>query len=171
MQKIKKRVLRQELRRFNRTGLLVGAAILSVVKIFLWFMVGVPFGIFHYLRSMLPLLPRWIYMLFDLGVHAILGATIGMVLCDKRYFCETQKYRGAFYFVLAIVFGYLHYVFFFGIGYFLVCVVLALLELICLTIAMLNFFHVTKLSSLFSFFGLLWGIYRFFLSLFSFFIV
>ncbi|MBO4980148.1 MAG: hypothetical protein J6D16_07055 [Clostridia bacterium] len=132
-------------------------------------MIGIPLGIFHFLRGVVPLMPRWLYMLLDLVVHALLGVAIGAVLCNRRYAYKIQKYRGAFYFLLAILFGYLYYVFFFGISFFLVSFVLAVMELMGLFVAALNFMHVTKLSALFSFVGCLWALYRVFLTFFVFF--
>lgn len=171
MQKIKKRFFRCGLYHINAVGMIVGASLLALIQIILWCTIGAPIGMFYHLRGLLPLLPRWLYMLLDLLVHACLGASLGAVLCDRRYFCEIQKYRGAFYFLLAIIAGYLYYGFFFGIGFFLVSFVLAAMELFALLIATLNFFRVIKISALFSVIGSLWAIYRLFLSFVSFFVI
>ena len=156
-------------REINRAGVVVGASVLVAIQIILWCIVGIPIGMFHFLRGTIPLFPRWLYMLSELAVHILLGSAIGAVLCERRYPCEVQKYRGAFYFLLAIVFGYLYYAFFFGISFFLVAFVLAVLELLALTIAMLNFLHVVKLSAFFSALGCFWVLYRVFLSFSAFF--
>jgi len=167
--KIKNKTWRRELYRMNATGAIVLASTLAGIQVLLWCVVGAPVGIFYLLRGALPLLPRWLYMLLDLLIHACLGASLGMVLFDRRYTCEIQKYRGAFYFLLAIVVGYLYYTFFFGIGFFLVSFVLAAMEFFGILVAMLNFARVNRLSALFLFVGGLWAFYRFFLSFFAFF--
>ena len=156
-------------REINRAGVLVGAFVLVVIQIILWCVIGVPIGAFHFLKGTVPLLPRWLYMLFELTVHGLLGAALGAALCERRYPCEPQKYRGAFYFLLAILFGYLYYAFFFGVGFFLVSFVLAVMELFALAIVVLNFLHVVKLSALFSAVGCLWALYRVFLAFSAFF--
>lgn len=166
MNKIRKRGLGREA---NRAGMAVGGAVLSAVLIILWCIWGIPAGLFYHLQSEIPLLPRWLYLICDLAVHALLGAAIGAILCERHYACETQKYRGAFYFLLAILFGYLYYAFFFGINFFLVAFVLAVMELLGLLIAMLNFSHVIKLSALLAAIGCLWALYRCFLSFAAFF--
>ncbi len=166
MRKVRKRGLGWQI---NRAGVIVGICVLVAIQIVLWCVVGIPIGLFHYLRGTVPLLPRWMYMLFELVAHALLGAAIGAALCERRYHCEAQKYRGAFYFLLAILFGYLYYAFFFGIGFFLVAFVLAVMEMLALLIAVLNFSHVMRLSALFSGIGCLWALYRVFLSFSAFF--
>jgi hypothetical protein len=143
--------------------------LLVTLQVILWCVIGIPLGIFHFLRGAVPLMPRWLYMLLDLAIHALLGMAIGAALCNRKYACEIQKYRGAFYFLLAILFGYLYYAFFFGISFFLVSFVLAIMELMGLLVASLNFLHVTKSSALFSFVGCLWALYRVFLAFFAFF--
>ncbi len=171
MQKIKKRGHRRELRYINIAAMITGASILALIQVVLWFVIGAPIGMFHVLRGSVPLLPRWLYMLLDLVVHALLGASIGAILCNRCCVCEVQKYRGAFCFLFAIVVGYLYYSFFWGIGFFLVSFVLAAMEILGLLVAMLNFFHVIKISALFSGIGCLWAIYRLSLSFFSFFVI
>ena len=166
MRKIRKRRVAQEI---NRAGVIVGISVLVAVQLILWFVVGIPIGIFHYLRGTVPLLPRWLYMFSELTAHGLLGAAIGAALCARRYPCETQKYRGAFYFLLAILFGYLYYAFFFGVGFFLVAFVLAAMELLALAVAALNFLHVVRLSAFLSGLGCLWALYRVFLSFSAFF--
>lgn len=161
MRKFCKRGMEREI---NRAGVIAGISVLVAVQVILWFVVGVPIGTFYYLRGMVPLLPRWLYMLSELMAHIFLGVAIGGALCARRYPCETQKYRGAFYFLLAILFGYLYYPFFFGVNFFLVAFVLAVMELIALVVAALNFLHVVRLSAFFSFLGCLWALYRVFLS-------
>ena len=171
MQKIGKRAFWSKCYHINAVGMIVGASICMLIQVILWCTVGAPIGMFYHLRGSIPLLPRWLYMLLDLLIHGCLGASLGMVLCDRRYYCEIQKYRGAFYFLLAIVAGYLYYGFYFGIGFFLVSFVLAVMETFALVIAMLNFFHVLKISALLSGIGCLWALYRLFLSFFSFFVI
>ncbi len=167
--KIKNKIWRREVYRINAVGVIVLASTLAAIQLLLWCVVGAPIGIFYLLRGALPLLPRWLYMLLDLLIHACLGASLGMVLWDRRYVYEVQKYRGAFYFLLAIVAGYLYYAFFFGISFFLVSFVLAAMECFGLLVAMLNFMRVNRLSAVFLFAGCLWAFYRFFLSFFAFF--
>lgn len=161
IRKLRKRGMEREI---NRAGVIAGISVLVGVQIILWFAVGVPLGIFYCLKGIVPLLPRWLYMFFELMAHIFLGVAIGAALCARRYPCETQKYRGAFYFLLAILFGYLYYPFFFGVNFFLVAFVLAVMELIALVVAALNFLHVVRLSAFFSFLGCLWALYRVFLS-------
>ena len=155
----------------NFAGAIVGLSVLVAIQILLWFVIGAPIGLFHFLRGAAPLFPRWLYLLFDLAAHALLGVAIGAALCERRYHCEVQKYRGAFYFLLAILFGYLYYAFFFGISFFLVAFVLSVMELLALLMAMLNFSRVVKLSAFFSGLGCLWALYRAFLSFTAFFSV
>lgn len=171
MQNIMRKHFRRDACHINFTGMIVGASIFVLIQVLLFFVVGLPVGSFHYFRGFLPLLPRWMYVLLGLLTRAILGAALGAVLCDRRYACEIQKYRGAFYFLLATIAGYLCYVFFFGVGFFLVSFVLAAMELFGLLIAMLNFSRVIKLSAVFSALGCLWAIYHCSLSFFSFFVV
>ena len=160
--KIRNKSWRRELCHVHAVGGIVFAATLAVIQILLWCVVGAPIGIFYLLRGVLPLLPRWLYMLCDLLIHACLGAAFGMVLLDRRGVFEVQKYRGAFYFLLAILMGYLYYAFFFGISFFLVSVVLAGLEFFGILVAALNFTRINRLSVFLLFIGLLWAFYRFF---------
>lgn len=164
-------IKRRRVGEINFAGAIVGIAVLVAIQILLWFVIGVPMGLFHCLRGMISLLPRWLYLLFDLAVHALLGVAIGAALCERRHHCEVQKYRGAFYFLLAILFGYLYYAFFFGVGFFLVAFVLSAMELLALLIAMLNFSRVVKISAVLSGLGCLWAFYRVFLSFTAFFSV
>ena len=153
----------------NRAGMAVGGAVLASILVILWCVFGIPVGIFYHLRGAIPLLPRWLYLFCDLAVHALLGASLGAALCERRYAGEAQKYRGAFYFLLAVLFGYLYYAFFFGIGFFLVAFVLAAMELCGLFVAMLNFSRVIRLSAFFAAIGCLWALYRCILSFVAFF--
>lgn len=169
MQNIRRNCFVREFRRANPAGVIAGAAILALAELILWCVIGTPLNSFHYLRGKSPVPPVWIYMLMDLAVHILIGGACGMVLCDKRCFDQTPKYRGAFYFLLAVIFGYLFYAFFFGPGYFLVAVLLAAMELCGLAICMFNFFRVIRLSAILIGVGFLWALYRLILSLISFF--
>jgi hypothetical protein len=171
MQKTKRRCVWFRNCRINTAGVIVGASILVVVWIIVCLAVGVPISVFHYFRGNTPLPARWLYLLSDLISHAALGAAVGSVLCDRRYAFEAQKYRGAFYFALAIVLGYLFHAFFFGIGFFLVAFVLTAMELFGLVIAMMNFYHVNKLCALLTLVGCAWACYRMLLAFFCFFVV
>ena len=171
MQKNKRRGMFIFSRQIHTAGMIVGASVLVLVWLIICLGVGVPLSAFYHLRGITPLLPRWLYLLSDLLSRAALGAAIGIVLCQRRYAFEIQKYRGAFYFVLAVVFGYLFHAFFFGFGFFLVAFVLTAMEVFCLTVALLNFRYLNLLSSFLIFLVCIWGIYRMLLSFFCFFII
>ena len=171
MQKIKRRCIFFRHCQINGAGMLVGASVVVIVWMAVCFAVGVPLSVFHYFRGHTPLMARWLYLLADLCSHAVLGAAIGIALCNRRYAFELQKYRGAFYFVLAIVFGYLFNAFFFGMGFFLVAFVLAAMEVFGLVVAMLNFCRFNRFCSFLIFCGCIWGLYRMMLAFFCFFVV
>ena len=169
MHKIKRRSMFFRHCQINTAGMIVGASVLVAVWIVVCLVVGVPLSVFHYFRGNTLLLPRWLYLLADLLSHAVLGAAIGIALCHRRWAFEVQKYRGAFYFVLAIVFGYLFHAFFFGVGFFLVAFVLTAMELLGLVIAMFHFYHFNRLCAFLTFWGCAWACYRMLLSFFCFF--
>lgn len=171
MQKTKRRCVLFRGSRVNTAGMIVGISILVFVWMIVCLVVGVPISVFHYFRGNTLLPPRWLYLLSDLISHAALGAAIGIALCERRYMFEVQKYRGAFYFSLAIVLGYLFHAFFFGVGFFLVAFVLTAMELFGLVIAMMNFYHGNRLCSFLTLIGCVWACYRMLLSFFCFFIV
>ncbi len=171
MQNIRKNCFVREFKRANFAGMIVGAAILALTEMILWCVIGTPLDTFHYLRGKCHVPPVWLYMLTELVVHVLLGGACGMVLGDRWCFDQTPKYRGSFYFLLAVVFGYLFYAFFFGPEYFLVALLLAAMELFGLVICMLNYFRVIRVSAILVGVGCLWAFYRLCISVISFFVL
>ena len=160
---------RNELRAIHR-GAAIGTAIFLVaVWLIVLFMVGSPRILLRFAAGHIVVLPSWIFLTLTVAFYAVLGFSLGAVLFKRRCVNETAKYRGAFFFSIAITVSYLWYALVFGARFFLPALLLAAIFTLGFVIAAFNFRRVLRLASYGMWLAAIWGAYLFLLSLLFFF--
>ena len=160
---------RNELRTFH-LGAAIGTAIFLVaVWLIVLFIVGSPRILLHFASGHIVVLPSWLFLTLTIVFYGIAGFSIGAVLFECRRVNETSKYRGAFFFSIAITASYLWYALTFGARFFLPALLLAAIFTLGFVIAAVNFRRVVRLASHGMWIAAIWGAYLFLLSLLFFF--
>ena len=133
--------------------------LLVVVNFSIWCAVGSPIFVIRYLSSKIFTFPLWLYGLFDFLSFGMLGFSLGADLLGVCRVNEVARYRGAFFFILGIVFSYLHHLFFFPMSSFFMALILGIIAVAFLIFAIMDLRRVSKIASLFAMIGSLWRLY------------
>ena len=143
--------LRGELRTVHKGAAVWVAVFLVAVWLIVFFMIGSPRMLIRWISGRVAVPPTWLFTVMLCVFYALCGLCAGAVLFSCRKVDETSKYRGAFFFSLALMASYLWYALFFGARFFLVAAVLSLAAMLTLMLSVFNFCRVLRLCSL------LWG--------------
>ena len=100
-------------------GAIGGALFLVGVWLIVLMIVGSPRMLLHFAAKQILVLPAWLFLVLSFLFYAICGFCVGAILFDCRRTREVARYRGAFFFSLAITVSYLWYALFFGARFFL----------------------------------------------------
>ena len=141
-----------------------------LVNFSVWCAVGSPMFTIRFLSSGLPMLPLWLYGLFDFLSFGALGFSLGADLFSRCSVNEVARYRGAFFFVLSLVLSFLHHLFFFTMTSFFVSFLIGVISVALLVLAIIDFSHVSRIAFVFAIIGTLWKLYVCLLSIAAFFI-
>lgn len=147
----------------------VMAAVFIFVDFGVWCAVGSPVYVLRFVSGSVPVLPLWIFGLFDFISFALLGFALGAVLGNRCAVSEVAKYRGAFYFIIGVTLVCLHHAFFFSHFALFVALLTSVLMCFFLVVAVVNFARVSGLAVFAAAVGLLWSIYILVLNFISFF--
>ena len=157
--------LKYELRRLNIVSVMFVAILLLFINIVVWCSVGSPVYTLHFVSSRVPTLPLWLYGLLDFLSFTLLGISLGAALGEKCPASEVDKYRGGFYFVIGVTLAYLHHAFFFSCHLFFISFICAVLQCVFLVVAVVNFYKVSRISTISLILGGIWSSYLLFFSL------
>ena len=161
--------LKYEFRNLNVAAATAISVIFLFVNFSVWCAVGNTAYVFRFISSYVKTMPLWLFGLFDFISSVLLGFALGGGLTEKAPNCQICKYRGAFYFIIGVVCGFLHHGFFFLGARFLAAMLMSLLQCLFLMIAYVNFCRVSTAVSIILAFGFLWRFYLFVLSILTFF--
>ena len=123
-----------------------GAILLGIVWLIVLSIVGSPRLLLHLISTRILVLPSWLFLAWMLLLFLVGGACMGMVLGGRRRGCDVIRYRGAFFFTVAITICYLWYALFFGARFFFPALVLSLVSCGCFLVAAINFKRVFPLA-------------------------
>lgn len=151
--------IRYELGQINIGVATTVAAVFIFVDFAVWCAVGSPLYVLHFISTSVPVLPLWLFGLFDFISFALLGVALGAVLGSRCGIYEVAKYRGAFYFIIGVTLVCLHHAFFFSSFTFFVALLTSVLMCFFLAVALVNFLRVSKLATFAAIGGLLWSLY------------
>ena len=161
--------LKCEFRDLNVLMATAVAAIFIFVDFSVWCALGSPIYILRFVSCYVPTLPLWVFGLLDFISYALLGFSLGAILSTSCPVYDVHKYRGAFYFAVGVTLAFLHHVFFFSGAGFFAALFIVLLQCLFLSIALINFYRVSKLASIIAALGVLWSFYLFVLNFMTFF--
>ena len=162
--------IRCELEKINVVFVTALAFLFLAVDFTVWCLSASPIYLLRTVADKLPVLPLWLFGLFDLLAFTLFGAALGAALSNKQRF-EVEKYRGAFYFIIGVVLAYLHHVILFSYLCFFLSALVSGTVCFFIFIASINFARVSKATMFFSVLGEIWSIYVFLFSLFVFFLI
>ena len=141
-------------------GAAVGTAIFLVAVWWIVFcMIGTPRRLLYFLSGCPFVLPSWMLILLLFVFFALSGFCVGAVLFAERCTDEISKYRGAFFFSIAITAGYLWYAMTFGAALFLPAILLAAVMVAGLVITAVNFSRCSCVASKGMWIAAGWGVY------------
>ena len=163
--------LKLEVRSLNAVYATAVSAIMIFIDFCVWCAIGSPAYILKFISSSLKVPPLWLFGLLDLLSFAVLGFSLGAVLGTLCSAYDVPKYRGAFFFVIGVTLAFLHHVIFFGFARFFFSLVVSVLSCAFLAAAVVDFFHVSKLSGVISVIGVLWRFYILILDVMTFFVM
>ena len=156
-----------------RNSDLIFATVIAALFIFadfaVWCVAGSPMFVLRFISARVPVLPLWILGLCDFLCFALLGFSLGIALGNKCTSRETEKYKGAFYFVISVVLLILHHFLFFMTASFFAALIAIVLACAFLLAATFSFSKVSPLPTVLSIIAFLWLAYLFSLNLLSFF--
>ena len=162
--------IRCEIEKINLVFVAILAFLFLAVDFAVWCVSASPLYLLRTVVDKLPVLPLWLFGLFDLLAFTLFGAALGTALSNKQR-CEVEKYRGAFYFIIGVVLAYLHHVILFSFLGFFLSALISMAVCFFILIASVNFARVSKVAMLFSALGGAWSIYIFLFSIFVFFLI
>lgn len=161
--------LRAELRRICIGAAIATAILLVAVWLVVLFMIGSPRMLLRLISGRVAIFPPWLFILLIFAFYAVCGFCIGAVLFFRRRSDETAKYRGAFFFSIAVAASYLWYALFFGARFFLPAALLSAVAVTGLVVAAVNFRRVSPLAAIGLFSATAWGVYCLVISVLCFF--
>ena len=161
--------LRNQQRGVNRCATVASTLLLVIVWIIVLSIVGSPRLLLRMVGTTNVTLPSWVFLVMTFVFYAVCGFSIGAVLSCRHPVNETAKYRGAFFFSIALMLSYLWYALSFGARFFLPAVVLAFISSFCFLVSAVNFRVVFRLASVGMWIVFAWSLYLLFFSLFCFF--
>ena len=163
--------LKYEFRNLNVAAATVISVIFLFVNFSVWCAVENTAYVFHFISSCVKTLPLWLFGLFDFISSVLLGFALGGALAETAPISHIYKYKGAFYFVIGVVCGFLHHGFFFLGARFLSAMLVSFLQCVFLAIAYVNFCRVSSVVSIILALGFLWRVYLFVFSTITFFLM
>lgn len=161
--------LKYEFRNLNVLIATAVAAIFIFVDFSVWCATGSPIYVLRFISCYVQTLPLWIFGFLDFISCALLGFSLGAVLSTSCTVYDVHKYRGAFYFILGATLAFLHHFFFFSGARFFAALLVVMLQCLFLSIAVINFYRVSKLVTLIAALGALWSFYLLALNVMTFF--
>lgn len=147
-----------EIDRVNIFFALALGGVFLLIDFAVWCAVGSPAYMLRFVSGRVSVLPLWVFGLLDFLAFTLFGAALGCALSAKGG-CGVDRYRGAFYFIIGVTLFYLHHIFFFVYGAFLMSFLVAALIFSLLVIAIVNFSRVSSVSSLCAVLGGVWSVY------------
>lgn len=163
--------IKSEFRCCPKQPLTVGALLFGIVWLIVLSIVGSPRSFLQLIALRTITFPPWLFLLLMLALFVICGGSIGMVFGNWRRGCELSRYRGAFFFTVAITLCYLWYALFFGARFFLPSLLLSAIVCFCFMLAAMNFRKVFRAAAVGMWIAFGISAYLFFLSLFCFFLL
>lgn len=130
-----------------------------LIKFSVWCSVGNHAVVLNFLSVKFSVLPMWLFALFDFLSFSILGFSLGADLSVNCASKEVSKYRGAFYFVIALTLICLSHLFLFKSLAFFLSLLMTIFALVCLFAAILDFYYVSSIAFLSVIIGALWNVY------------
>ena len=157
--------LKFELRTLNVFFATAVAAVFILVDFAVWCAIGSPIYVLKFISSSFPSIPVWLFGLLDFLTFALWGFSLGAVLSNDCHSYDVHKYRGAFYFIIGVAMLFAHHVIFFVYVRFFVASIVSLVALAFVTVGILNFYNVSKISFVTAIAGGIWCLYIFLFSL------
>ena len=163
--------LKLEFRNLNVVFATVVAAIFIFVDFFVWCAAGSPMYVLRFVSVYVPVLPLWVFGLFDFLSFAVLGFSLGAVLGMSCSAYDVYKYRGAFYFIMGVTLAFVHHILLLVGAKFFVAIFIGVLRCFFISVAIVNFYRVSKISAVLSAVGSVWSFYILIFNLLVFFFV
>ena len=127
---------------------MAGMLLLGLVWLIVLSMVGTPRALLLLLSHRMAVPPSWIFLLSMLILFLVCGFCIGGALCVEKWGVDLCRYRGAFFFAVALPLCYLWYAVLFGAHFFLIAALLALFSCLFFFFCAINFWRVSSLASM-----------------------
>ena len=162
--------IRCELERLNLLPMLLLGGVFLLIDFAVWCASSSPLYVLHLASDKMAVLPTWLFGLLDLLSFTLYGLALGAVLGSKCG-CEVERYRGAFYFIIAVTLAYLHHIILFSYLSFFVAMLISAIVVFFIFVATANFFRVSKAGAILAVLGGLWSVYIFLFSILLFFLI
>lgn len=148
-----------EVAKSNKAAIFVSIGVLAIFKLLVLCSVGAPVVVRHYFAEYLP--PLWIYGVLGLLDMLLCGYAIGFVLgAGRGSRLGEGRYRGAFYFVVGVVLGYVRHLLMFGKLMLIPALIAGIASVFCLFICAIEFFRAGRSPFISMLFSLMFGIYN-----------